>query len=284
MASRPGSKAASRSATHFGWGVTCTDIGSPPRALELLGKKGLARAPNVAPRSPCTSSCGLTTCASDNKPAVSVITPARFRPIDTIYRPAISSRYIVNAGANMTRQFGWNAFAFGFGPRGFWGGPRGGGRRRQWFESGDMKYVILKLLRDKPRHGYEVMKELEERMHGCYSPSPGTIYPTLQWLEDEGLVVAREVDGKKVYEITDTGRTFLDEHKDIVEDIFDRVTETVERTVGGSMAEVNRALGHLVKAVYRTGWKVESDEARKSVAELLAKATADIEALATAPA
>src|SRR5207245_8706860 len=99
MASRPGSKAASRSATHFGWGVTCTDIGSPPRALELLGKKGLARAPNVAPRSPCTSSCGLTTCASDNKLAVSVITPSRFRPIDTIYRPAISSRYIVNLGA-----------------------------------------------------------------------------------------------------------------------------------------------------------------------------------------
>src|SRR5438876_6601773 len=106
----------------------------------------------------------------------------------------------------MTRQFGWNAFAFGFGPRGFWGGPRGGGRRRQWFESGDMKYVILKLVKDKPRHGYEVMKELEEQMHGCYSPSPGTVYPTLQWLEDEGLVVAKDVEGKKVYEITDAGR------------------------------------------------------------------------------
>jgi len=128
------------------------------------------------------------------------------------------------------------------------------------------------------------MKELEERMHGCYSPSPGTVYPTLQWLEDEGLVVARDVEGKKVYEITDTGRAFLDEHKDIVEDIFDRVTETVERTVGGSMAEVNRALGHLVKAVYRTGWKAENDAARKSVAEILTKAAAEIEGLATAPA
>src|SRR6266550_3194582 len=100
---------------------------------------------------------------------------------------------------------GWRGFGFGFGPRGFaWSG--GGPRRRQWFEAGDMKYVILKLLRDKPRHGYEVMKELEERMHGCYSPSPGTVYPTLQWLEDEGLVVAKDVEGKKVYEITDTGR------------------------------------------------------------------------------
>src|SRR5437016_13198916 len=173
----------------------------------------------------------------------------------------------------------WEGFAFGFGPRGWaWGGR--GPRRRQWFEAGDMKYVILKLLRDKPRHGYEVMKELEERMHGCYSPSPGTIYPTLQWLEDEGLVVARDLEGKKVYEITDTGRAFLDEHKDIVEEIFDRVTETVERTVGGSMAEVNRALGQLVKAVYRTGWKAESDAARKGVAEILAKATTEIEALA----
>src|SRR5438477_4526607 len=173
---------------------------------------------------------------------------------------------------------GWRGFGFGFGPRGFtWArGPR----RRQWFGAGDRKYVTLKLLRDKPRHGYEVMKDLEERMHGCYSPSPGTVYPTLQWLEDEGLVIARDADGKKVYEITDTGRAFLDEHKDIVEEIFDRVTETVERTVGGSMAEVNRGLGQLVKAVYRTGWKAESDAARKSVAEILAKATAEIEALA----
>jgi len=185
----------------------------------------------------------------------------------------------------MGGKFTWEGLGFGFGPR-VWGfrTGRSGHRRRQWFGAGDMKYVILKLLRDKPRHGYEVMKELEERMHGCYSPSPGTVYPTLQWLEDEGLVVARDVEGKKVYEITDTGRTFLDEHKDIVEDIFDRVTETVERTVGGSMVEVNRALGQLVKAVYRTGWKAETDAARKGVAEILAKATAEIQELGKKPA
>src|SRR5437773_11986931 len=134
---------------------------------------------------------------------------------------------------------GWRGFGFGFGPRGFaWAG--GGPRRRQWFEAGDMKYVILKLLRDKPRHGYEVMKELEERMHGCYSPSPGTVYPTLQWLEDEGLVVAKDVDGKKVYEITDQGKQFLEEHKDMVEDIFDRVKDAVDQALGGSMAELIR--------------------------------------------
>lgn len=176
----------------------------------------------------------------------------------------------------MARPFGWAGWGFRMG---HWG--RSG--RGRWFEAGDMKYVILKLLRDKPRHGYEVMKELEERLHGCYSPSPGTVYPTLQWLEDEGLVVAREVDGKKVYEITDQGRAFLEEHKDVVEDIFDRVAEAVERTVGGTMVEVNRALGQLVKAVYRTGWKAEGDAARKRIAEILAKASAEIEALGADP-
>jgi len=177
----------------------------------------------------------------------------------------------------MTRGLGWDAFGFGFGPRAWaWSGRR---RRRQWFESGDMKYVILKLLQDKPRHGYEVMKELEERMHGCYSPSPGTVYPTLQWLEDEGLVTARDVDGKKVYEVTDAGRQFLQEHRDVVDDIFERVREAVHRVAGGGMVDVNRALGRVVKAVYRAGWKVD-EAARKRVAELLAKAAEEIEGLA----
>src|SRR3989442_14958515 len=126
----------------------------------------------------------------------------------------------------MTRSFAWDRFAFGFGPRGFfWARPRG--RRRRWFESGDMKYVILKLLKDKPRHGYEVMKELEDQMHGCYSPSPGTVYATLQWLEDEGLVVAGEAEGKKGYEVTDTGRAVVAGHPAIVDRILDRLREAV---------------------------------------------------------
>ena len=179
----------------------------------------------------------------------------------------------------MARHFGWNAFGFGFGPRGFWmgGGPRG--RRRQWFESGDMKYVILKLLKDKPRHGYEVMKELEDQLHGCYSPSPGTVYPTLQWLEDEGLVVAKDADGKKIYEITDAGRRFLEEHRDMVDDIFDRVRDAVDRAVGGAMGDVNRSLGRLVKAVYRTGWKARDDATRERLVTILDKVAAEVEGL-----
>ena len=173
---------------------------------------------------------------------------------------------------------GWRGFGFGFGPRGFtWArGPR----RRQWYEAEDMKDVILKLLKDKPRHGYEVMKELEERMRGCYSPSPGTVYPTLQWLEDEGLVVAKEVEGKKVYEITDQGRQFLEEHKDVVEDIFDRVKDAVDQALGGSMSELNQAVGRLVKQVYRTGWKARDDTVRVKIVEILKRATEEVDALA----
>ena len=70
------------------------------------------------------------------------------------------------------------------------------------FESGEMKFVILRLLREKPRHGYEVMKALEEKFRGHYTPSAGTVYPTLQLLEDEGYVRAVDTDGKKVYHVT----------------------------------------------------------------------------------
>src|SRR6185437_1835416 len=179
----------------------------------------------------------------------------------------------------MHRHGNWGGFSFEFGPKvfGFRAGHRGG--RRQWFGSGDMKYVILRLLQYKPRHGYGVMKELEERMHGGYSPSPGTVYPTLQWLEDEGLVVAKDVEVKKVYEITDAGRKFLEEHRDMVDDIFDRVREAVDRTLGGAMGDVNRSLGRLVKAVYRTGWKARDEATRQRLVAILDRVVGEVEGL-----
>jgi DNA-binding PadR family transcriptional regulator len=123
------------------------------------------------------------------------------------------------------------------------------------------------------------MKEIEEQLHGCYSPSPGTVYPTLQWLEDEGLVLARDVGGKKVYEVTAVGEQFLDEHRERIDDIFARVRDAVERTVGGAMADVNRSLGQLVKTVYRSSWSAKDDQVRRRVAAVLDRAAADIAAL-----
>src|SRR6266508_5250809 len=175
----------------------------------------------------------------------------------------------------MRRGWGWQGFGPGFVGFGF----GRGGRRRQWFGAGDMKYVILKLLKDKPRHGYEVMKELEEQLHGCYSPSPGTVYPTLQYLEDQGLVAAKDIEGKKVYEITDAGRKFLDEHRDVVDEIFERVRDTVDRALGGGMADVNRAAGRLIKAVYRAGWRARDDATRQRLVEILSRTQTEVEGL-----
>lgn len=176
---------------------------------------------------------------------------------------------------------------FGLGPWEWWTGGghgrgrgRGGRRRRQWFEPGDMKYVILKLLREKPMHGYEVMKELEQHTRGCYKPSPGTVYPTLQWLEDEGLVSSEDAAGKKVYSITDAGLKFLEENKGTVEDIFDRVDEMIENLLNDPMPDVTRQVGKLVGQVYRTTWRFrDDDEKMGEVAKLLERTAAELEKL-----
>jgi DNA-binding PadR family transcriptional regulator len=79
------------------------------------------------------------------------------------------------------------------------------------FGRGDLKYALLQLLRERPKHGYEMIKELEERSGGFYTPSAGAIYPTLQLLEDRGWVTVETVEGKKVYAITDPGKAALAE-------------------------------------------------------------------------
>jgi DNA-binding PadR family transcriptional regulator len=77
------------------------------------------------------------------------------------------------------------------------------------FGRGDMKFLLLELLTERPKHGYEMIKELENRYSGFYSPSPGTIYPTLQMLEDRGYVRSVSEEGKRVYSITDEGKAYL---------------------------------------------------------------------------
>ena len=80
------------------------------------------------------------------------------------------------------------------------------------FGRGDIKFLLLDLLKERPKHGYEMIKEIENRFSGFYSPSPGSVYPTLQMLEDRGYVLSVTEDGKRVYSITDEGRAFLDSH------------------------------------------------------------------------
>ncbi len=114
----------------------------------------------------------------------------------------------------------------GHGGFGRWGQGGGfGGREGRTFDSGELRLVILALIAEKPRHGYEVIKALAERVGGDYSPSPGVVYPTLTLLEDMGYASA-SVDSanRKLYAITPEGQTFLTENKPQVDAIFARLT------------------------------------------------------------
>ncbi|HXK09748.1 MAG TPA: PadR family transcriptional regulator [Vicinamibacteria bacterium] len=181
-------------------------------------------------------------------------------------------------------------FGSGFGPR-FWAGFGAPGDRKAWrgrhrhrhqvFESGEVKYVILRLLEEKPRHGYEIMKALEERLEGWYTPSPGTVYPTLQLLEDQGYVRAVETEGKKVYHITPEGKAFLREHREFTDDIFDRVRDMVGGFAAGGMGELNAAFARLARQTYRNAWRLGPDSPRLArMAAVLEKAAAEVEEIA----
>ncbi|HEU4560258.1 MAG TPA: PadR family transcriptional regulator [Longimicrobium sp.] len=173
---------------------------------------------------------------------------------------------------------GWG-FAFGpGGPGGQWGG--GGPRRGRMFGHGDLKFVILNLLAEKPRHGYEIIKEMEERFGGTYSPSPGTVYPTLSLLEDMGYARSRIEEGnRKVFEITDEGRKYLEENRSTIDDIFDRVDD-FGACIGPVMAGLGRSFGNLGRATFRAAMKHDADEQWLARArEILDRAARDIEGL-----
>jgi DNA-binding PadR family transcriptional regulator len=174
----------------------------------------------------------------------------------------------------------------GFGES-WWGGPgrgkggHGRGRAGRLFEQGDLKYVILRMLEEKPRHGYDIIKDLETRVGGGYAPSPGTVYPTLTMLEDLGYArVVPEEGGKKIYEITDEGRAHLAEHSGTVNDIFDRIARFVEGFTDQPMMELNGAFQRLARATFKTATAQIHDKERiDKIRQIIKNAADEIEAL-----
>jgi DNA-binding PadR family transcriptional regulator len=155
----------------------------------------------------------------------------------------------------------WVEGAFG-GGRGFegrgrhgWGrrgGPweRGFGGGGRLFDAGDLKLVILKLLSEEPSYGYQLMKKMEERLAGGYTPSAGVIYPTLTLLEEEGLASAStSTDNKKVYTVTPAGLAFLEENKQRLEELFARLEEARGGFERGRSPEIMKAFMNLRGAV-----------------------------------
>ena len=174
--------------------------------------------------------------------------------------------------------FWWSGGGSGGGPGGRHG--RRGHRGGRVFEQGDLKYVILQLLEEKPRHGYDIIKELEERFAGTYSPSPGTVYPTLAMLEDMGYARAQTGEsGRKIYEITTEGKAYLEENRGTVTDIFDRIADLGSSIFSTEMMELTQAFKKLGWVTYSNAPKLSREpEKVKSVREILERAAREIEA------
>lgn len=108
--------------------------------------------------------------------------------------------------------------------RGFMGGPMGGAfKLGRMLADGDLRLIALALIESEPRHGYDIIKALEEKSSGFYSPSPGVVYPTLTFLEEAGYVTSAAEGTKKVYTITESGRSYLAENRETVDQILDQM-------------------------------------------------------------
>ena len=125
-------------------------------------------------------------------------------------------------------------------------GPRGRHGGGRVFDQGDLRWVILKLISEKPSHGYELIKAIEERLGGAYSPSPGVIYPTLTLLEDLGYVAEVRSEGaKKAYGVTPDGEAALAQNAGIVETIFKRIDDIAAKAGGGPAPQIIRGIENL---------------------------------------
>lgn len=149
-------------------------------------------------------------------------------------------------------------------------------RHTRLFEKGHLKYVILDLLKDKPAHGYEIIRALEDRFHGFYSPSAGSVYPTLQLLEDMGYVKFSEQDGKKVYTITDEGRNFLKEREETVDKIKDHMRGWWGHSHREEFRDAFREFVNLGRLIGRKADQMDPDKWTK-VKAIIDKACYDIE-------
>jgi DNA-binding PadR family transcriptional regulator len=169
----------------------------------------------------------------------------------------------------------------GRGAEGFGHWRRGGGfggREGRMFDSGELRLVILALIAEKPRHGYEIIKALGERVGGDYSPSPGVVYPTLTLLEDMGYASASvDAANRKLYAITPEGQNFLNENKAQVDAIFARLSGGND-TDWSSAAPVVRAMWNLRAATkLRISGRQATREQIQAIADMLDEAAKKIE-------
>ena len=184
---------------------------------------------------------------------------------------------------------GWRRHGGGFGFGGRHG--MGGGdmmRAGRMLATGDLRLIALGLIAEQPRHGYEIIKVLEDKTAGWYSPSPGVVYPTLTFLEEAGYVTAQTEGAKKLYTITEEGRAHLEENRDFVDAVLEKMAALGERVTsmrrrfGRGEDTDDRPSTPLLRAAFdnlraAALQRIEDDaDAEAKVVEVLARAAAEL--------
>jgi DNA-binding PadR family transcriptional regulator len=161
------------------------------------------------------------------------------------------------------------------------GGGRGGPRGRRMFDSGELRLVLLKLIADEPRHGYDLIRQVEELTGGAYAPSPGVVYPTLTLLDDMGLIEARQAEGaKKLFAVTDAGTTHLSENAELIEALMARLADVGAERARTDSASVRRAMGNLREVlIHRLRHEDVAKETLHEIVALIDEAAQKIERL-----
>jgi DNA-binding PadR family transcriptional regulator len=149
-------------------------------------------------------------------------------------------------------------------------------RRESSFQKGDLKYILLDLIKDKPRHGYDIIRELEEQSYGFYKPSPGVIYPTLQMLEEMGYASSTEQEGKKVYVITPEGIAFLEQKEDITKNIRSHIKRRWSFKNIGRMARVMKEY-HALENLLGRGFRALDADRTERIRQVLIDTYREIE-------
>jgi DNA-binding PadR family transcriptional regulator len=178
----------------------------------------------------------------------------------------------------MHHRHRWRRRHRGFGhPFGLWGGMRG-----RFFGPGELRLALLSLLEGGPQHGYELMRQLESRSGGLYRASAGSVYPTLQQLEDEGLARSEAQDGKRVYRLTPAGEQLLRDEAEAVREIWRRSEGMDEWSglAGPDLWELARPAKRLAQAVLRAASRADGDSERiDAVRRVLERARRELERL-----
>lgn len=176
----------------------------------------------------------------------------------------------------------------GFGPgSGFtmgWGmgaGGREGGGRRRMFDGGELRLVLLQLIAESPRHGYDLIREIEELTGGAYAPSPGVVYPTLTLLDEMGLIEEQATEGaKKRFAATEAGRAHLEERRAEVDRLIARLKELGAHRKRADGAPIRRSMQNLRVALQERLSRGEfSEDTLHDIAELLDEVARKIERL-----